>query len=296
MTITSRPFRSTLYMPGSNARALEKAKTLPVDALIFDLEDAVSPDNKALARNQVVAAAKEARSGAYGNRQIMIRSNGLDTEWGEDDIRAAAAAVPDALLLPKVDNAGDIHQAVAIAEDAGLDERTSVWAMMETPLSILHAEEIASASPRMGGFVMGTSDLVKDIHGQHTQTRLPVIASLNLCVLAARAYQLTVLDGVYLDLDDEAGFNAACEQGLELGFDGKTLIHPKQIDGANTVFAPTAAELEFSGRIIAAHAKAEAEGQGIVLVDGKLIENLHVQDAHRIVALSEAIAALGTNA
>ncbi|MGI9288717.1 MAG: HpcH/HpaI aldolase/citrate lyase family protein, partial [Pseudomonadales bacterium] len=160
---------------------------------------------------------------------------------------------------------------------------------METPQSILHAEAIASASPRMGGFVMGTSDLIKDIHGQHTKTRLPVIASLNLCVLAARAYQLIVLDGVYLDLDDEVGFRASCEQGLELGFDGKTLIHPKQLKAANTVFAPTAAELEFAGRIIAAHAEAEAGGKAVVLVDGKLIENLHVQDAHRIVALAEAI-------
>ena len=290
MTTNSRPFRSTLYMPGSNLRALEKAKTLPVDALIFDLEDSVSPDKKALARTQVVAATKEALSGAYGNRQIMIRSNSLDTDWGEADLRAAAGAAPDAILLSKVNNAQDIHRAQAILEDAGLDDRTSIWAMMETPLGILHAEEIAAASSRMGGFVMGTSDLVKDIHGRHTTTRLPVIASLNLCVLAARAYQLLVLDGVYLDLEDGAGFSASCEQGLELGFDGKTLIHPKQIEVANTVFAPSAAELEFAGRIISAHAEAVAEGKGVVLVDGKLIESLHVQDAHRIVALSEAIA------
>ena len=293
MNNSCRPFRSTLYMPGSNARALEKAKALPADALIFDLEDAVAPDQKDLAREQVVAASKEALTGAYGGRQILIRSNGLDTAWGEADLRAAAVAAPDGILLPKVNTAGDIHKALAILEDAGLTDRTSIWAMMETPLGILHAEEIAAASSRMGGFVMGTSDLVNDIHARHTRTRLPVIASLNLCVLAARAYQLLVLDGVYLDLDDEAGFNASCEQGLELGFDGKTLIHPKQLSMANTVFAPGAAELEFAGRIIAAHAQAEAEGKGIVLLDGKLIENLHVQDAHRIVALSEAIAAMG---
>ena len=294
MTISSRPFRSTLYMPGSNLRALEKAKTLPVDALIFDLEDSVSPDKKDLAREQVVAASKEALTGAYGNRQIVIRCNALDTEWGEADLRAAATASPDAILLSKVNNAADIHQAEAILDDAGLNEKLSIWAMMETPLSILNAQEIAAASQQMGAFVMGTSDLVKDIHGRHTATRLPVIASLNLCVLAARAYQLLVLDGVYLDLDDEVGFNASCEQGLELGFDGKTIIHPKQIEGANTVFAPSAAELEFAGRIISAHAAAEAQGKGVVLLDGKLIENLHVQDAHRIVALSEAIAAMGT--
>jgi citrate lyase subunit beta/citryl-CoA lyase len=292
MTTTAHPFRSTLYMPGSNPRALEKAKTLPVDALIFDLEDSVSPDKKDIARQQVVTASQEALTGAYGNRQIIIRSNSLDTDWGEADLRASAGATPDAILLSKVNNAGDIDQALAILEDAGLDDRTSIWAMMETPLSILHAEEIAAASPRMGGFVMGTSDLVKDIHGQHTTTRLPVIASLNLCVLAARAYQLLVLDGVYLDLEDEAGFHASCKQGLELGFDGKTLIHPKQIEAANKVFAPSAAELEFAGRIITAHAEAMAEGKGVVLVDGKLIENLHVQDAHRIVALSEAITAV----
>jgi citrate lyase subunit beta/citryl-CoA lyase len=294
MTTTFRPFRSTLYMPGSNPRALEKAKTLAVDALIFDLEDSVSPDKKELAREQVVAASKEALTGAYGNRQIIIRCNSLDTDWGEADLRAVAVAAPDAILLSKVNNANDIHRAQAILEDAGLDDKTAIWAMMETPLGILHAEEIAASSPRMGGFVMGTSDLVKDIHGRHTTTRLPVIASLNLCVLSARAYQLLVLDGVYLDLEDETGFSASCEQGLELGFDGKTLIHPKQIEAANAVFAPSAAELEFAGRIISAHAEAEAEGKGVVLVDGKLIESLHVQDAQRIVALSEAIAAMGT--
>lgn len=289
MAITSRPFRSTLYMPGSNLRALEKAKTLPVDALILDLEDSVAPDKKAVARQQVVAAAEQAQAGAYGKRQIIIRSNSLDTDWGEADLHAAAAAAPDAILLSKVNHGSDVHQAQAILEDAGLHERTSIWAMLETPLSILHAEEIAAASPRMGGLVMGTSDLVKDIHGRHTKTRLPLLASLNLCVLAARAYQLIVLDGVYLDLNDEIGYAAACEQGLELGFDGKTIIHPKQIAAANSVFAPSAAELELAGRIIAAHAAAEAAGQGVVLVDGKLIENLHVQDAHRLMALAEAI-------
>lgn len=296
MINTSRPFRSSLYMPGSNLRALEKAKNLAADALIFDLEDSVSPYKKELAREQVVAASKAALTGAYGSRQIMIRSNGLDTEWGEADLRAAAEAAPDAILLSKVNGASDIHQTLAILEDADLDDRTSIWAMMETPLGILHAEEIAAASPRMGGFVMGTSDLVKDIHGRHTHTRLPVITSLNLCVLAARAYQLLVLDGVFLDLGDESGFEASCQQGLELGFDGKTLIHPGQIEMANTVFAPSTAELEFASRIIAAHAEAESEGKGVVLLDGKLIENLHVQDAHRIVALSEAIATLGTTA
>ena len=292
MPVDARPYRSTLYMPGSNARALEKAKTLPADALIFDLEDAVSPDQKELAREQVVAATKQAVSGAYGARQIMVRSNALDTDWGEADLRAAAAAAPNIILLPKVNRGADIIDALQVMESAGLHNRTSIWAMMETPLSILHAEEIAASSPRLGGFVLGTSDLVKDIHGRHTRERLPVMSSLNICVLAARAYHLTVLDGVYLDLGDESGYNASCNQGLELGFDGKTLIHPKQIEAANKTFAPSASELEFAQRIINAHAEAEAEGRGIVLVDGKLIEKLHVQDAHRIIALAKAIAVL----
>lgn len=289
MTTTAKPYRSALYMPGSNARALEKAKALPVDALIFDLEDSVAPDKKELARQQVAAAAIEAQGGAYGDRQIMIRCNALDTQWGEADLVVAAAAKPHAIVLSKVNAACDVHQALAILEDAGLGQGVAIWAMMETPLSILNAQEIAAASPRMAGLMLGTSDLVKDIHGRHTAARLPVIASLNLCVLAARAYHLLVLDGVYLDLNDEVGFAASCDQGLELGFDGKTLIHPKQIEAANRAFAPTDAELEFAARIIAAHAKATAEGMGVVLVDGKLIENLHVQDAHRLVALGAAI-------
>lgn len=296
MTITTRPFRSTLYMPGSNLRALEKGKKLPVDALILDLQDSVTPANKTMAREQAVAASRQSLSGAYGNRHIMIRSNALNTEWAEADLRAIAEAAPDAVLLPMINNADDIHHALAILEAAGLDDRTSIWAMLETPLGVLHAEEIAAASPRMGGFVMGTSDLVKHIHGSHTQSRLPLITSLNLCVLVARAYQLVVLDGVYVDIEDEAGFKAACEQSLELGFDGKTLVHPNQIAAANSVFAPDAAELELAGRIIAAHAEAEAAGQAVVLIDGKLIEYLDVRDAQRIVGLAEAISAMHSGA
>ncbi|MGB5326516.1 MAG: CoA ester lyase [Pseudomonadales bacterium] len=295
MSQTSHPYRSVLYMPGSNARALEKAKTLAVDALIFDLEDSVAPDQKALAREQVCAAAQAANHGDYGKRQIIVRSNALESDWGEDDLKAIASAAPDIVLLPKVDRASDVHNAQALLQDAGLPVETSIWAMMETPLSILHAEEIAASSPRLRGLVMGTSDLVKDIHGQHTRDRLPVISSLNVCVLAARAYRLVIVDGVYLDLNDSEGFAASCRQGLELGFDGKTLIHPKQLEAANTVFAPTAEQLDFARRIIAAHAEAEAAGKGVVLVDGKLIENLHVQDAHRLVALDDTIASLAAS-
>jgi citrate lyase subunit beta/citryl-CoA lyase len=278
-------------MPGSNPRALEKAKTLPADALIFDLEDAVSPDKKLEARAQVVASAKEALEGAYGKRQILIRTNDLDTQWGEDDLRAVAATGVDGILLPKVNGAGNILRALEILQAAGLQDKTAIWAMMETPLGILHAEEIAAA-PRMGGFVMGTSDLVKDLHARHTALRLPVITSLNTCLLAARAYGLTIVDGVYLDLADEEGNLAHCRQSLELGFDGKTQIHPKQLEAANTTFAPSEDEVAFSKRIIIAHAEAKAAGQGVVVVDGKLIENLHVEDAKRIVALSDAIEAM----
>lgn len=290
MTTIVRPHRSVLYMPGSNPRALEKAKTLAADVLIFDLEDSVSPEMKGEARTLVSQAAQDANDGQYGRKAICIRVNGLDTSWGEDDLKAAAKANPDSILLPKVNSAADVHAALAILETAGLSEKTSIWVMMETPLGILQAQEIAASTPRMGAFVMGTSDLVKDLHAHHTTLRLPVITSLNLCVLAARAYGVLIVDGVYLDLADADGFAQSCVQGLEMGFDGKTLIHPKQLEAANRVFAPSEADIEFSQRIIVAHAEAVAEGKGVVVVDGKLIENLHVQDAQRIVALAEAIA------
>ena len=290
MSVTVRPHRSVLYMPGSNSRALEKAKTLAADVFIFDLEDSVSPEMKGEARVLVAQASRAANQGQYGQKVICIRVNGLDTPWGEDDLKSAAAANPDAILLPKVNSAADVHAALDILEAAGLSEKTSIWVMMETPLGILHAQEIAASTPRMGAFIMGTSDLVKDLHAHHTTLRLPVITSLNLCVLAARAYGVLVIDGVYLHLTDEEGFAQSCVQGLEMGFDGKTLIHPKQLETANRVFAPSEAVIEFSNRIIVAHAEAVASGKGVVVVDGKLIENLHVQDAQRIVALAQAIA------
>ena len=289
MPDTARPRRSVLYMPGSNPRALEKAKGLPADALILDLEDAVSPDAKEEARRLVVAAVG---SGGYGQRELIVRINGLATPWGHDDLKAAAEAAPDAILLPKIDSAKDVEDAEELLANLGLADKTALWCMMETPLGILHAEEIAGASPRLAGFVMGTSDLTKDLHAHHTAMRLPMLTSLSLCVLAARAFGLAIVDGVYLDLNDDAGFRAACRQGLELGFDGKTLIHPKQLAGANEIFAPSAEELDFARRIIAAHGAAEADGKGVVLVDGKLVENLHVENAHRLVAMSERIAAL----
>lgn len=286
MAMTVRPRRSVLYMPGSNPRAMEKGKALPADGLILDLEDAVAPDAKVSARGQLIAAVK---GGGYGHRELFVRVNGLNTPWGHGDLLAAAGSGADAVLLPKVESADAVRQAEQILRGAGAPDSLKIWCMMETPMGILNAKEIAGASPKLGGFVMGTSDLAKDLHAAHTRERLPMITSLGLCLLAARAYGLGIVDGVSLDLDDEDGFAQACRQGAELGFDGKTLIHPKQIEAANRAFAPSDAEIAFSRKIIAAHAEAMAEGRGVVVVDGKLVENLHVENARRLVALADAI-------
>ena len=289
MPATVRPRRSVLYMPGSNARALEKARTLPADALILDLEDAVAPDAKESAREQVAAAL---RAGGYGSRETVIRVNGLATPWGHADLVAAATAGADAVLLPKVESADAVRHAEAVLDQAGAPADLPLWCMLETPRGMLHAGEISAAGPRLGGLVMGTSDLAKELHAAHTPLRLPLITALGLCLLAARAHGLAILDGVFLDLQDEAGFAAACRQGRELGFDGKTLIHPKQIEPANQAFAPDAAEVAQARRIIDAHAEAMRQGRGVVVVDGRLIEHLHVAEARRQVELAEAIAAL----
>ncbi|MCZ6859453.1 MAG: CoA ester lyase [Alphaproteobacteria bacterium] len=282
-----RPRRSVLYMPGSNARALEKAKALPADALILDLEDAVAPDAKRTARAQVLEAAK---SGAYGAREIVVRVNALDSPWGRDDIAKVASSGADALLLPKVESAAMVLEAEALMAENGAPQGLAIWCMMETPLGILQAKEIAGASPRLACLVMGTSDLAKDLHAHHTEQRLPMLTSLGLCLLAARVYGLAIVDGVHLDLEDETGLREVCRQGLELGFDGKTLIHPKQIAAANEIFAPDPTGIEEAKKIIAAHAEAEKAGKGVVLMGGRLIENLHVEDAHRLLALAKAIA------
>jgi citrate lyase subunit beta/citryl-CoA lyase len=276
-------------MPGINARALEKAQNLAADCLVFDLEDAVAPDAKEVARKQVCDAAA---SGAYGQRHIVIRANGLDTPWGADDIAAVAVSGAHAVLIPKVESADMVKSVEAQMQKAGAPADQTIWCMMETPLGMLHAEEIASASDRLSCFVMGTSDLVKDMHAQHTALRLPVLTGLSLSILAARAYGLRVLDGVYLDLADDEGFVASCSQGLELGFDGKTLIHPKQLAAANEAFGLSADDVHQAERIIAAFAEAEAEGKGVALLDGKLVENLHVDIARRQVEMASAIAAL----
>ena len=287
----ARPRRSVLYMPGANTRAMEKGRTLPADGLILDLEDAVAPDAKLSARENVVKALAE---GGYGKREILLRINALDTPWGQGDAIAAAKSKADAILIPKVESAAHVRQVEAIMEQQEAAASMTIWCMMETPLGILHAEEIAQSSKRLAGFVMGTSDLAKDLHCAHTPLRLPLLTSLGISLLAARAYGLAILDGVYLNLDDDEGFAASCQQGKELGFDGKTLIHPKTVAKTNEVFAPSETDVAWARKIIAAHAEAEVQGKGVVLVDGKLIENLHVVAARRQVELADAIAEMGS--
>jgi citrate lyase subunit beta/citryl-CoA lyase len=290
-SLKARPRRSVLYMPGANTRAMEKGRTLPADGLILDLEDAVAPDAKLTARENVVKALAE---GGYGKREILLRINALDTPWGQGDAIAAAKSKADAILIPKVESAAHVRQVEAIMEQQGAPSSMTIWCMMETPLGVLHAEEIAQSSKRLAGFVMGTSDLAKDLRCAHTPLRLPLLPSLGICLLAARAYGLSILDGVYLNLDDDEGFAASCQQGKELGFDGKTLIHPKTVAKTNEVFAPSEADVAWARKIITAHAEAEAQGKGVVLVDGKLIENLHVVGARRQVELADAIAEMGS--
>jgi citrate lyase subunit beta/citryl-CoA lyase len=283
--MTIRPRRSVLYMPGSNARALEKAATLPADALILDLEDAVAPDAKELARTQVCAAVKDRR---FGKREIVIRINGLETDWGHDDMAAAVEAGPDAILVPKVNDLVDVEH----AEQHMGDARAALWLMIETPQAIFHANEIAGAGGRLACLVMGTNDLVKELRAQHTPDREALIASLNLAVLAARAHGLNVIDGVFNEIADAAGFDAVCRQGRSMGFDGKTLIHPSQIEGANRFFAPDPGEVARARAILAAFEKPENKGKGAIALDGRMVELLHAEIAKQTVALADAIAAL----
>lgn len=276
-------------MPGANARALDKARELPADGLIFDLEDAVAPGMKVAARAAVAAAVTR---GGYGRRERVLRVNGLDTEWGEEDLRAVAAMPLDAVLLPKVESAETVRAAVAALDRAGASGSPALWCMIETPKGVLAAAEIAAAHPRVAALVMGTSDLTKDLRARHAPDRQPLMTSLQLVLLAARAHGLAALDGVHLDLAGDEGFAAVCAQGRALGFDGKTLIHPRQIAPANAAFAPSPDEIAEAKKIIAAHDAALAEAKGIVVVDGRLVEKLHVEAAHRTLALAEAIADL----
>jgi len=293
MATAPHPRRSVLYVPGSNARALEKARGLPADALILDLEDAVAPEAKDEARRHVEARAHVlASAGDYGRREVLVRINGLDTRWGHADVRMASGSAAQGVLVPKVESADMVRRVESIMDASGAPADMAIWCMMETPLGILHAAEIAAATPRLGGFVMGTSDLAKDMRCLHTQMRLPFLGALTHCILAARAFGLAIVDGVYLDLQDDEGFAEVCRQGRELGFDGKTLIHPKTIPAANAAFGPTEAELAWARKIIDAHREAVEEGKGVVVVDGKLVENLHVVTAERVVTEAAAIARL----
>jgi citrate lyase subunit beta/citryl-CoA lyase len=281
-----RPRRSVLYMPGANERALEKAQTIPADALILDLEDAVAPDAKPEARERVCAVAT---SGAYGSREIAIRANGIGTAWHEDDLAAIAQAGPDAVVVPKVNSADEVHQIEKALEAGGAPASTMIWAMLETPIAMLRAHEIASSSERLAVLVMGTNDLAKELQAAPVPGRAPLLSGLGLCLLGARAAGKVILDGVYNDIKDEAGFLAECQQARDLGFDGKTLIHPSQVDPCNATFAPSADDVEKAGRVIAAFEEAEAAGRGVVTVDGRMVENLHVEQARRTLAIQAAI-------
>ena len=283
--MTPRPRRSVLYMPGANARALEKAKSLEADALILDLEDSVAPDAKADARLRVAAAV---RAGGYDRRELVIRVNGIDTPWGAGDVKAAVDAAPDAILVPKVSRGADVARAAALMAEAS--PRTRLWVMMETPLAILKAEEIAGAEKRLACLVLGTNDLVKETRVSASHQRFALVPMLSQCVLAARAHGLDVIDGVYNDFRDETGFRNECEQGRDLGMDGKTLIHPGQIAICNAVFSPSPEELVLSRKIIAAFQQPENAEKGVITIEGKMVERLHLAMAERLVAIAEAIA------
>jgi citrate lyase subunit beta / citryl-CoA lyase len=289
--MTVRPRRSVLYMPGSNARALEKARELPADGLILDLEDAVAPEAKGQARQAIV---KAMQNGGFGDREVMVRINGLDTRWWVEDIEAAVAARPDAILVPKISNPGQLQDLAARIVDMGTDPRVRVWAMMETPLAMLNVGEIAASTldseTRLAGFVMGTNDLAKDTRARLVPGRAPMLPWLMVCIAAARAYGLDILDGVYNDLGNAEGFLAECRQARDLGFDGKTLIHPRQIDPCNEAFSPTPEEVEVARKMIAAFDLPENRDKGVIQIDGRMVERLHAEMARQTVAIADAIA------
>jgi citrate lyase subunit beta/citryl-CoA lyase len=288
--MTVRPRRSVLYMPGSNPRALEKARDLPADVLILDLEDAVAPEAKLQAREAVVKAIQQ----GFGDREVLVRINGLDTRWWVEDIDAAASARPDAVLVPKVSSPRQLQDLAARLVDMGTDPHVRVWAMMETPLAMLNVRDIAAAAldseTRLAGFVMGTNDLAKDTRARLVPGRAPMLPWLMNCLAAARAYGLDILDGVYNDIGDAAGFAAECRQARDLGFDGKTLIHPRQIEPCNEAFSPAPEEVEVARKIIAAFDLPENENKGVLQVDGRMVERLHAEMARRTVAIADAIA------
>jgi citrate lyase subunit beta/citryl-CoA lyase len=288
--MTIRPRRSVLYMPGSNLRALEKAKTLPADGLILDLEDAVAPDAKETARAQVSQAVK---AGGFGKREIFIRVNGIDTPWFSDDIEAAVHAAPDAILVPKIATPQQLDLIGQRLLDMRADKRIRIWAMIETPLAIFNAVALAAqardSEDRLGGFVMGTNDLAKETRAQIVPGRAPMLPWLMTCVAAARAHAIDILDGVYNNLTDTDGFARECTEAHAMGFDGKTLIHPNQIAPCNAAFSPGADEIAQAKKIIAAFALPENKGKGVVQLDGRMVERMHADMAQRTVAIAQAI-------
>ena len=291
MDPTKRPFRSLLYIPGSKTRALEKAQTLATDGIIFDLEDAVAVDMKAEARKNV---SKFLREGDYGKRALMVRVNGFETDWAMDDLAEIMEAGPEAVLLPKVNTGGDVKTLESILDGHPKCADTAIWAMMESPLSILNAQDIASASKRMKGMVLGSNDLIKDLYAKHTQDREALLASMGHCLLAARAYGLVCIDGVHNAFRDQDGLRISCMQGRNLGFDGKSLLHPDQLYVANDIYRPSKGEIDLAKRQMAAFEEAEASGKGIAVLDGQIVENLHIVSARALLAKAEAIAASET--
>lgn len=284
-----RPRRSALYIPGSNQRALDKARSLPADVLILDLEDAVAPENKALARDNIAAALTV---GGYGGREIVVRINARDSQWWQDDLDWAAGCGADAVLLAKTDSPATVTAGADALQAAGARDDLALWAMIETPTGVLNAAGIAGASPRMAALVMGTSDLLKDLGGQPMPGREPLLVALGLSLLAARAHGLAILDGVHPDLGDQEGYRSTCQQGVELGFDGRTVIHPRQLEQANRLYAPSKSEIVAARALIEAFRAAETGGHAVTVHEGRLVERLDVERAEHLLAMSQAITAL----
>ncbi|MEW1934562.1 CoA ester lyase [Rhodococcus sp. NPDC079359] len=293
MDISSRPRRSALYLPGNNVRALEKGKILPADVLILDLEDAVGIDDKVVSRERVCNAVA---SGVYAPREVVVRVNGLGSAWHDDDIAAVALSGADGVLVPKVESPEQVYELSDALDDAGAPSNLKLWVMVETPGAFLRAENIASASERLAVLVIGTNDLVNDLHALHRPGRAPILTALSLAVLGARAAGKVILDGVFNSIKDDAGFVAEAFQGREMGFDGKTVIHPTQISGANDVFGPSQDEVVYARKVVAAFRQAEDAGESVIALDGTMIESMHVRDAHRILGLDSRIAELSAAA
>jgi citrate lyase subunit beta/citryl-CoA lyase len=290
--LVDRPRRSAMYTPGANVRALEKGREVPADILILDLEDGVSPESKRSARENILRVLDE---GGYGAREIGVRINGVNSEWYEEDVEAIAGSSANMIVFPKVEMAENIENLVNLMEKKNAPFEMGIWCMIETARGVLNANMIAAAHEKVEALLIGSADLTKDLRAQHLKNRMPLITSIQLCILAARANGLTILDSPFFDLTDDEGFLDSCRQGREMGFDGKTLLHPKTIDGANKIFGPSDQEIAWAGKIKAAHDAAVAEGKGVTLVDGQLIEALHVEEAQRLVRMAKLIKQMDRN-